>query len=164
MERAGRVWGWTAPVERPQQGDGRKTTCRWTVPVARLQQSVKEAGTAGAARQRWQDTKGLQIQSRGEWHLEKGRAGGPDAMQTMEEGRNGQRNSCRGVCRDEGCRSSRGVREDASGTARRCQGGCKWCSQIFSVELQVAAAGMVRLQVEVRQQNFEGGCGWCSQE
>ena len=54
-------------------------------------------------------------------------------------------------------------REDASGTARRCQGGCKWCSQIFSVELQVVAEGMVRLQVEVRQQNFEGGCGWCSQ-
>ena len=33
MERAGRVWGWTAPVERPQQREGRKTIadgpCRW---------------------------------------------------------------------------------------------------------------------------------------
>jgi hypothetical protein len=32
-ERAGRVWGWTAPVERPQQREGRKTLadgpCRW---------------------------------------------------------------------------------------------------------------------------------------
>ena len=36
--------------------------------------------------------------------------------------------SCRGVCRDEGSRSSKGIREDASKTARRCHGGCKWCS------------------------------------
>ena len=76
-----------APAKRRKED-----TCRWTVPVARLQQSTKWRQERPERPDRDGRTqRGLQIQSRGEWHLEKDRAGGPATMQTVEEGRNGQR-------------------------------------------------------------------------
>ena len=46
---------------------------------------------------------------------------------------------------------TREIRGGRAGRATHSQWSC-----------QVAAAGMVRLKVEVRLQNFEGGCGWCN--
>jgi hypothetical protein len=99
MERAGRDWGWTAPVARPQQRNGGRHLeedsasggwqCGRTAPVARLHYRERKRRRTEYRDGRTQ--RGLQIQSRGEWHLEKDRAGGPATMQTVEEGRNGQR-------------------------------------------------------------------------
>ena len=73
MERAGRVWGWTAPVERPQQREGRKTIadgpCRWhdcNMKKQRRQERPERPDRDGRT-QRWKDwRKGLQVQPRGE--------------------------------------------------------------------------------------------------
>ena len=86
----------------------------------------------------------------------KDRAGGAAAPSRERERRRTEHRDDRmqlGVDRAAGAAliESREIRGGRAGRATHSQWSC-----------QVAAAGMVRLKVEVRLQNFEGGCGWCN--